>query len=333
MNKFTLFLFYFCNHKSCKIYYRVFFCKTLAKCRMFIFSFHRSLFTEVQLINPSRAALVPVLPLSPENSQNNISNAPHPADIHPAYRIPYMQLLHTLHSATSPQSSLHANFSSENLPHPGALGVPYSLNNFSNNDINMERIKTDRSNGLSQSSAMRADPVANFNRKRALSSSPYPDLLDVSSMIRYSPSSLYGSKNSNASGSFGHLGATALNATTASATNASIGTPMSISSLPTSLQHFLISGELLPSLSGHYISPTNSMFSLAHHQAMASSLMQIDASMQSLKNVSLIFFFLINSQQNSFSFILNRNRLINSKSSIHQIQRTQQKKLKAIQRL
>lgn len=222
-----------------------------------------------------------------------------------------MQLLHTLHSATSPQSSIHGefnasmsridsstkqnfhrnlgtSFSSENIPHPSTLGVPYSLNSFSsNNDINMERLKTDRSgNGLSQSSSMRVDPVASFNRKRALSSSPYPDLLDVSSMIRYSPSSLYGSKNSNASGSFGHLGATALNATSASATNASIGTPMSISSLPTSLQHFLISGELLPSLSGHYISPTNSMFSLAHHQAMASSLMQIDASMQSLKSVS-----------------------------------------------
>lgn len=275
----------------------------------FVTSHCRPLFTEVQLINPSRAALVPVLPLSPENSQNNISNAPHPADIHPAYRIPYMQLLHTLHSATSPQSSLHGkylhihtncnvslphtrlpigtNFSSENLPHPSTLGVQYALNNFANNDVNMERLKTDRSNGLSQSSSIRADPVGNFNRKRALSSSPYPDLLDVSSMIRYSPSSLYGSKNSNASGSFGHLGATALNATSASATNASLGTPMSISSLPTSIQHFLISGELLPSLSGHYISPTNSMFSLAHHQAMASSLMQIDASMQSLKSVSL----------------------------------------------
>lgn len=178
------------------------------------------------------------------------------------------------------------NFSSENLPHSSALGVPYSLNSFSGSDVNMERIKTDRSNGLAQSASLRADSVASFNRKRALSSSPYSDLLDVSSMIRYSPSSLYGSKNSNASGSFGHLGATALNAASASATNASIGTPMSISSLPTSFQHFLISGELLPSLSGHYISPTNSMFSLAHHQAMASSLMQIDASMQSLKSVS-----------------------------------------------
>lgn len=154
-------------------------------------------------------------------------------------------------------------------------------------------MKIDRSNGMGQSSSLRSDPVANFNRKRALSTSPYPDLLDVSSMIRYSPNSLYASKNSNASGSFGHLGATALNAAT-SATNASIGTPMSISSLPTSIQHFLaMSGELLPTLSGHYISPTNSMFSLAHHQAMANSLMQMDASMQSLKNSVRIYHHII----------------------------------------
>jgi hypothetical protein len=178
------------------------------------------------------------------------------------------------------------NFSTENLTHPASLSVPYALNGFPNNDINM---KIDRSNGMGQSSSLRSDPVANFNRKRALSTSPYPDLLDVSSMIRYSPNSLYASKNSNASGSFGHLGATALNAAT-SATNASIGTPMSISSLPTSIQHFLaMSGELLPTLSGHYISPTNSMFSLAHHQAMANSLMQMDASMQSLKNSVRIY--------------------------------------------
>lgn len=61
----------------------------------------------MQLLNSSRNGLVPVLPLSPENSQNN---PPHPADIHPAYRIGYMQLLHTLHNATSPQSSLHGKF-------------------------------------------------------------------------------------------------------------------------------------------------------------------------------------------------------------------------------
>ncbi|CRL08145.1 CLUMA_CG020858, isoform A [Clunio marinus] len=246
-------------------------------------SFHyphgSSLFTE--LINPSRAALVPVLPLSPGNSQNNVSN-PHPSDIHPAYRIPYMQLLHSLHNATSPQSSIHENFT-----HQSALGVPYTLNSFSSNDINMERPKTDKSNGMVQVPSFKPDPIGGFTRKRTLSSSPYSELMDVSSMIRYSPTSLYGSKTSNASGSFGHLGATALN-TTASMTNTSIGTPMSISSLPTSLQHFLISGELLPSLSGHYMSPTNSMLSFAHHQAMASSLIQIDASMQSLKSDSYI---------------------------------------------
>jgi hypothetical protein len=73
----------------------------------------RPLFTEVQLLNSSsRNALVPVLPLSPENSQNN---PPHPADIHPAYRIGYMQLLHTLHNATSPQSSLHGKSSEKSL--------------------------------------------------------------------------------------------------------------------------------------------------------------------------------------------------------------------------
>ena len=110
------------DHKSCTSYYQANLKQNLArnKCHnivqiakliIFLFlSYYRPLFTEVQLINPSRAALVPVLPLSPENSQNNISNAPHPADIHPAYRIPYMQLLHTLHSATSPQSSLHGKF-------------------------------------------------------------------------------------------------------------------------------------------------------------------------------------------------------------------------------
>jgi hypothetical protein len=171
-------------------------------------------------------------------------------------------------------------FSTENLSHAASLGVPYAtaLNSFSN-DVNMERLKS--SNGAT-------DVLQSFNRKRALSSSPYPDLLDVSTMIRHSPNSLYGSKTSHMSGSFGHLAAmTALNNTNASGTNGSIGSHMSISSLPTSLQHFLMSGDILPSLSGHYISPSNSMFSLAHHQAM----MQVDASMQSLKSVSNINLF------------------------------------------
>lgn len=177
-----------------------------------------------------------------------------------------------------------------------ALGVPYPPNSFASNDFHLS---------IDGSQAMRTSgggggcggPTvggglrgAENSRKRALSSSPYSDLFDVTSMIRYSPNSLYGSRNSNASGSFGHLSATALSngpPAGSGATNGSIGTPMSISSLPSSIQHLLMSGELLPSLSGHYISPTNSMFSLAaHHQALASSAMQVDASMHSLKSVS-----------------------------------------------
>ncbi|XP_063216959.1 transcriptional activator cubitus interruptus-like [Bacillus rossius redtenbacheri] len=49
------------------------------------------------------------------------------------------------------------------------------------------------------------------SRKRALSSSPYSDSFDISSMIRFSPNSLVsivnGSPSSSASGSYGHLSA------------------------------------------------------------------------------------------------------------------------------
>lgn len=68
-------------------------------------------FSEIQLLNARRAALASVLPLSPENSQNNVPTPPHPADFHPAYRIPgYMELLYSLHNATSPPSSLHGKY-------------------------------------------------------------------------------------------------------------------------------------------------------------------------------------------------------------------------------
>lgn len=50
-----------------------------------------------------------------------------------------------------------------------------------------------------------------FGRKRALSASPYSDMLDINSMIRFSPNSLVsylnGSRSSSASGSYGHLSA------------------------------------------------------------------------------------------------------------------------------
>lgn len=131
----------------------------------------------------------------------------------------------------------------------------------------------------------------NINRKRALSSSPYSDALDVSQMIRCSPNSLYGSRNSNVSGSFGHLSATALsngpvdNCNTGNTIGP--GTPMSTSSIPPTLQDLLRSGGFLPSLPGHYISPSSSMFSLAHHHSIVTP-MQVDSSIPSVnKSVSL----------------------------------------------
>ncbi|XP_076305155.1 uncharacterized protein LOC143222470 isoform X1 [Tachypleus tridentatus] len=54
-------------------------------------------------------------------------------------------------------------------------------------------------------------PGFRHGRKRALSSSPYSDSFDISSMIRFSPNSLMsfmnGSRSSSASGSYGHLSA------------------------------------------------------------------------------------------------------------------------------
>lgn len=169
-----------------------------------------------------------------------------------------------------------------------ALGDIYPPNSFGSNEFHFSLDASTATRlsggGVAGPGGLRpgASPRASVSvsRKRALSSSPYSDSFDVSSMIRYSPNSLYGSRNSNASGSFGHLSANALS-------NGPGANAMSTSSIPHSLQHLLRSGSFLPSLPGHYISPTNSMFSLAHHQ-LAASAMQIDSSMQSLsKMVSL----------------------------------------------
>ena len=58
------------------------------------------------------------------------------------------------------------------------------------------------------SPSLRASLRERANRKRALSASPYSDL-DLSTMIRYSPTSLLltGSRSSSTSGSYGHLSA------------------------------------------------------------------------------------------------------------------------------
>lgn len=98
------------------------------------------------------------------------------------------------------------------------------------------------------------------SRKRALSSSPYSDSFDISSMIRYSPNSLVnslmnGSRSSSASGSYGHL----------SAGNLSPALGGLHAAMPPHIQHLLRTGSLLHSMPGHPLSPTSSMFSLPHH--------------------------------------------------------------------
>uniref|UniRef100_A0A182SIX8 C2H2-type domain-containing protein n=1 Tax=Anopheles maculatus TaxID=74869 RepID=A0A182SIX8_9DIPT len=98
---------------------------------------------------------------------------------------------------------------------------------------------------------------ASVSRKRALSSSPYSDSFDISSMIRYSPNSLASlvnaSRSSSTSGSYGHLSASAL--------SPALGMH---NAMPPHLQHLLRSSGFLHTLPGHH-TPTASMFSLSHH--------------------------------------------------------------------
>uniref|UniRef100_A0A8W7PQR4 C2H2-type domain-containing protein n=1 Tax=Anopheles coluzzii TaxID=1518534 RepID=A0A8W7PQR4_ANOCL len=98
---------------------------------------------------------------------------------------------------------------------------------------------------------------ASVSRKRALSSSPYSDSFDISSMIRYSPNSLASlvnaSRSSSTSGSYGHLSASAL--------SPALGMH---NAMPPHLQHLLRSSGFLHSLPGHH-TPAASMFSLSHH--------------------------------------------------------------------
>lgn len=168
-----------------------------------------------------------------------------------------------------------------------ALGDLYPPNSFGNSEFHLGNVGVPGASALRLGNSPRAS--INLNRKRALSSSPYSDALDVSQMIRCSPNSLYGSRNSNVSGSFGHMSATALSNDNNTGSTIGPGTPMSTSSIPSTLQDLLRSGGLLPSLPGHYISPSSSMFSLAHHHSIVTP-MQVDSSMSSLnKSVSLKF--------------------------------------------
>ncbi|CAL1677765.1 unnamed protein product [Lasius platythorax] len=122
--------------------------------------------------------------------------------LHPAYRINYMDhLYHQLQASThSPNASLHGL---------GGLGPEYLLHaagpasTLASSEFPFSLDASSRL-GSPRASAIRT------SRKRALSSSPYSDRLDID-MFRFSPNSLVslvnGSRSSSASGSYGHLSA------------------------------------------------------------------------------------------------------------------------------
>lgn len=156
----------------------------------------------------------------PMHGSMGMTSSGGPAELHPAYRLnPYVEHLYSsLHS--SPTASLrglspldprglalHADYMANmsvlgsrmgELHHsPSLLGsteLPFSLDGF---DLG-SRLASPR-------------PAIRQSRKRALSSSPYSDSLDLGSMIRFSPNSLVsimnGSRSSSTSGSYGHLSA------------------------------------------------------------------------------------------------------------------------------
>lgn len=93
--------------------------------------------------------------------------------------------------------------------HPAAAAAAAAANSLASTDfhfsIDNSRLSTSRTGSIR----------ASISRKRALSSSPYSDSFDISSMIRFSPNSLAtimnGSRaSSGASGSYGHLSAGAM---------------------------------------------------------------------------------------------------------------------------
>ncbi|XP_076263287.1 transcriptional activator cubitus interruptus isoform X2 [Rhynchophorus ferrugineus] len=123
-------------------------------------------------------------------------------ELHPAYRLPpHMEYLYSLQHSTN---SIHGlGLSSEYL---NARGLP---------DLHPASTLASSEFPFSLDSSRLCSPrLARASRKRALSASPYSDL-DLTSVIRFSPSSLAslaaGSRSSSAcSGSLGHLSAGAL---------------------------------------------------------------------------------------------------------------------------
>ncbi|XP_055530506.1 transcriptional activator cubitus interruptus [Wyeomyia smithii] len=179
---------------------------------------------------------------------------PHPSDFHPAYRIPgYMEHLYSLQHASA---SLHGlGLTSEYLNARNAIADLHPASSLASADFHFSIDAASRLNSPRPGSIR-----ASVSRKRALSSSPYSDSFDISSMIRYSPNSLASlvnaSRSSSASGSYGHLSASAL------------GPALGVhSAMPPHLQHLLRSSGFLHSLPGHH-PPTASMFSLPPHHPL-----------------------------------------------------------------
>ncbi|XP_039433150.1 transcriptional activator cubitus interruptus [Culex pipiens pallens] len=176
---------------------------------------------------------------------------PHPGDFHPAYRIPgYMEHLYSLQHASA---SLHGlGLTSEYLNARNAIADLHpAASSLASADFHFSIDAASRLNSPRPGSIR-----ASVSRKRALSSSPYSDSFDISSMIRYSPNSLASlvnaSRSSSTSGSYGHLSASAL------------GPALGVhAAMPPHLQHLLRSSGFLPGLPGHH-PPTASMFSLHH---------------------------------------------------------------------
>ncbi|XP_062533394.1 transcriptional activator cubitus interruptus isoform X2 [Armigeres subalbatus] len=179
---------------------------------------------------------------------------PHPSDFHPAYRIPgYMEHLYSLQHASA---SLHGlGLTSEYINARNAIADLHPANSLASADFHFSIDAASRLNSPRPGSIR-----ASVSRKRALSTSPYSDSFDISSMIRYSPNSLASlvnaSRSSSASGSYGHLSASAL----APALGVHGG-------MPPHLQHLLRSSGFLHSLPTHH-PPTASMFSLPPHHPL-----------------------------------------------------------------
>ncbi|EDW53706.1 transcriptional activator cubitus interruptus isoform X1 [Drosophila sechellia] len=174
----------------------------------------------------------------PQHIHNiNVTGQPHAHDFHPAYRIPgYMEQLYSLQRTNSASSYHDPYVNCASAFHLAGLGLGSadflgsrglsSLGELHNAAVAAAaagslastdfHFSVDGNRRLGSPRPLGGSIRASISRKRALSSSPYSDSFDINSMIRFSPNSLAtimnGSRGSSAaSGSYGHISATALN--------------------------------------------------------------------------------------------------------------------------